>query len=107
MLVTNALDKKENNAQVTFAQAIAVFSLSGIIYDLAQFIAYILRLFNLDFFYKVGNIVTSFAGGFRAMLLALLLMLFVKNKNKLPLIYACVAGVNAIASILIGLIFAA
>ena len=104
VLLTNYFDKKNNN-RISFTQGILLFSIAGIISDLIGVCANLIDLINVEFFTKLASLVNKFSYGFEIIVVVTLATLLVKDKNKLPLVYALAVTAGAFASMIINILF--
>ena len=103
-LAVNYFDKKNNN-RITFTQGILLFAVAGIISDLIGVCANLIDLVNVDFFSYVATVINKFAYGFELIVVAYIASFFIKDKNKLPLVFALSVAAGKIVSILINVLF--
>ena len=97
--------EKQFNSRVTFTQAIMIFSLTDVIYKIFSLISNLLDFTNVDFFEYIGDVIARYGYGFQIIITALVVSLFVKDKNKVPFTFAISLAAGKIAAILINVIF--
>jgi len=101
MVAVNTFGK----AKATYAQGIAIVSLTAILVIPAVIISYIFGLFEVVFFSQLGNWITVFAEAVGAIYLFLGVRVVCKDENKIPFIAGLCAASASIAVYLIGLMF--
>ncbi len=102
--LTNAFDKKYNN-RIDFKQAITIYAISEIAYEVIRIVANLFEFFDVKFFDYISDVISRFGAGYEIMLVGLCITVFVKDKNKLPFTLGLAYAASKVASILINLLF--